>query len=180
MATYVAFLRGMNVGGHRITNTELCEVITDLGFTDVTAFLASGNVILKSKTRAAPDSVARKIEKGLKAALSYAVPTFLRTADEVHAIAAQQPFAQPFEALATAWGKPQIAMLQTTPTKQACRTALAEATEDDQLAIVGPELYWLPRGKLTDSALDHKAIESALGPLTVRTRNTIVRLSAKL
>ena len=42
---YVAFLRGMNLGRRRIKNPELCAAFEDIGFTNVSAFLASGNVI---------------------------------------------------------------------------------------------------------------------------------------
>jgi uncharacterized protein (DUF1697 family) len=45
MPGYVAFLRGMNVGGHRISGGELCAAFEELGFEDVSTFRASGNVI---------------------------------------------------------------------------------------------------------------------------------------
>ena len=45
MARYAAFLRGMNLGGRRITNRDLAAAVTGLGFEDVETFRASGNVI---------------------------------------------------------------------------------------------------------------------------------------
>ena len=44
----VAFLRGMNLGGRRLMNDELCSHFTALGFTGVSAFLASGNVLFEA------------------------------------------------------------------------------------------------------------------------------------
>ena len=59
MARHVAFLRGMNVGGHRITNDALVGHVAALGFVDVRTFRASGNVILGAPEHAAPGVIAR-------------------------------------------------------------------------------------------------------------------------
>ena len=45
MNVYVAFLRGMNLGGRRIKNEELRAEFEALGFEEVATFRASGNVI---------------------------------------------------------------------------------------------------------------------------------------
>lgn len=42
MAAYVAFLRGINVGGHMLKNDRLRELFEDLGFHGVRTFLAAG------------------------------------------------------------------------------------------------------------------------------------------
>ena len=44
MKRYVAFLGGLNVGGHRVTGPDLVAEFTRLGFTDVATFLASGKL----------------------------------------------------------------------------------------------------------------------------------------
>ena len=43
MPRYAAFLRGINVGGHRVKNTELRALFEAMGFADVHTFRASGN-----------------------------------------------------------------------------------------------------------------------------------------
>jgi uncharacterized protein (DUF1697 family) len=45
MERYVAFLRGMNLGGRRIKNDELRREFEALGFADIACFRASGNVV---------------------------------------------------------------------------------------------------------------------------------------
>ena len=60
MNRYVAFLRGMNLGRRRIKNPELCAAFEGIGFTNVSAFLASGNVIFdtdESDSAAVADSL---------------------------------------------------------------------------------------------------------------------------
>ena len=65
MNRYVAFLRGMNLGRRRVKNPELCAAFEDIGFTNVSAFLASGNVIFDAEDPD-PSAVSRSIEDGLR------------------------------------------------------------------------------------------------------------------
>lgn len=174
MTRYVAFLRGMNLGGRRVTNDELCGHFRGMGFGDVSAFLASGNVIF-SASRGDPATIARRIERGLDEALGYDVPTFLRTAEEVAAIARHEPFPGP---AASGGGKTQVALLGRKPGTAARAKVLAMATGEDRLAIRGRELYWRPAGKLSDSPLDPASIEAALGPMTMRAQRTLERIAA--
>ncbi len=176
MDRYVAFLRGMNLGGRRITNEELRGHFEALGCEDVATFRASGNVILSTGEGSEAQLTAR-LEEGLGERLGYPVPVFLRTADELRAIAAYEPFAvQDYDA---SKGKLQIAMLTAAPTASAAKRALAYATDDDRLAIEGRELYWLPAGGVSDSDLDLKALEPTLGPTTQRTKGTIDQIAAR-
>jgi uncharacterized protein (DUF1697 family) len=92
MSGYAAFLRGMNVGGHRISNAELRVHFEQLGLSDVSTFRASGNVIFADAGEP-PSELVTRIEAGLATALGYDVPVFLRSAKEVLKIAAHQPFA---------------------------------------------------------------------------------------
>ncbi len=92
MSRYVAFLRGMNLGGRRIKNEELRRHFEEMGFEEVATFRASGNVIFTSKGREAEGKLAQRVEAELDKRLSYDVPVFLRSIEEVAAIAAQEPF----------------------------------------------------------------------------------------
>jgi uncharacterized protein (DUF1697 family) len=176
MPRYVAFLRGMNLGGRRITNADLCACFEKLGFSSPAAFLASGNVVFDTDAKT-PERVAEKVENGLAQALGYDVPTFLRTAAEVRAIAAHEAF--PTEVVAHSRGKLQVALLRAAPSSSARREVLELATKEDRLAFHGRELYWLPSGGTLESPLDLAAIAAAIGPWTMRTKRTVERLAAK-
>src|SRR4051812_43882360 len=92
MAQFAAFLRGINVGGHRITNEELRVACEAVGLQDVATFRASGNVVFNTEDGEDPDAIVDRIETGLGETLGYEVPVFLRSATEVREIARHQPF----------------------------------------------------------------------------------------
>jgi uncharacterized protein (DUF1697 family) len=177
MERYAAFLRGMNLGKRRIKNDELRAEFETLGFSDVASFRASGNVIFGSDSGAGESALAKTIEDGLGEALGYPVPVFLRSCAEVKEIAAQEPF--PAKRVATSKGKLQVLLLAKKPTAKARRTALDLSSDEDQLAIEGRELFWLPSGGVSDSDLDLKAIDAALGKGTMRTMGTVEQIAAK-
>jgi uncharacterized protein (DUF1697 family) len=176
MERYVAFLRGMNLGGRRIKNEELRREFETLDFANVSCFRASGNVIFAAEAEDEA-GLTMRIEAGLGEALGYEVPVYLRDAAELRAIAAHEPFDA--KALSSSKGKLQVAFLRAAPKAAARKRALALATDDDLLAIEGRELYWLPSGGMSDSELDLKAIVAALGPTTIRTKGTVELIAAK-
>jgi uncharacterized protein (DUF1697 family) len=177
MSRHVAFLRGMNLGGRRIKNEELRRHFEQMGFEEVATFRASGNVIFSSSGREAEGRLAARVEAELGERLGYDVPVFLRSIDEVAAIAAQRPFTP--KQVEKSKGKLQVSLLKKKPSASAKKKALALGTNEDLLAIEGRELYWLPSGGISESDLDLKALDSALGPGTIRTTGTIEQITAK-
>jgi len=176
MDSYVAFLRGMNLGGRRIKNEELRGEFETLGFAEVNCFRASGNVVFAAREKSEA-KLTEKIEAGLGEALGYEVPVFLRSAAELRAVAAQKPFDA--KALKASKGKLQVGFLEEKPKASARKKALALGNDDDRLAIEGRELYWLPKGGLSDSELDLEELAAALGQNTVRTMGTVEQIAAK-
>jgi uncharacterized protein (DUF1697 family) len=177
MPRYAAFLRGINLGGRRVTNEGLRACFAELGLEEPATFRASGNVIFSADGGERLDALARRIEEGLAASLGYEVPVFARTGAQMRAIAAHEPFSD--VQLAATAGRLQITLLARRPSAAARKRVLALATDEDRLAIEGTEIYWLPRGRMSDSALDLKAIDRELGPGTMRTKGTIDEIAAR-
>lgn len=176
MQRYVAFLRGMNLGGRRIKNEELRREFEELGLANVACFRASGNVVFDGEG-GGEAKLREQIEAGLGEALGYEVPVFLRGAAELQAVAGHEPFDA--TALRASKGKLQVAFLLEKPKASARREALALATDEDRLSIEGRELYWLPKGGMSESDLDLNAIGAALGLTTIRTMGTVEQIAAK-
>ncbi len=64
MTKYLILLRGINVGGrNKVPMAPLRELLEELGYSNVSTYIASGNVILQS--RRAPDVIKRQIETAL-------------------------------------------------------------------------------------------------------------------
>jgi uncharacterized protein (DUF1697 family) len=173
---YVAFLRGMNLGNRRIKNDELRKEFEALDLTDVACFRASGNVVFAAE-EGDEEALVQRVEAGLGEGLGYEVPVFLRNAAELGEIAAAQPFDA--KQLSASKGKLQVVLLRESPKATTRRQVLALGSDDDRLAIEGRELYWLPRGGMSESDLDLKAIDAALGQNTIRTKGTVDQIAAR-
>jgi uncharacterized protein (DUF1697 family) len=166
----------MNLGGRRIKNEELKREFEELALGDVSCFRASGNVIFAAEERD-EERLKQRIEAGLGESLGYKVPVFVRNAAELAAVSVQEPFNATL--VRASKGKLQVAFLPAAPKGNAKEQALALASDEDLLAIEGRELYWLPSGGISESDLDLKTIESAVGPWTMRTKGTIDQIAAK-
>jgi uncharacterized protein (DUF1697 family) len=175
---YAAFLRGINLGkARRVKNTDLAACFEAAGLEEVGTFRASGNVIFSAPGRQSEAKLKARVEEALESALGYEVTTFLRSEDEVRAIAALDPF--PPELIEASNGKLQVDMLEGTPSASVREEVLAHASDQDRLAFGERELYWLPSGGYLESELDLKAIEKLVGRTTRRTMGTVEQIASK-
>jgi uncharacterized protein (DUF1697 family) len=174
---YVAFLRGMNLGNRRIKNPELIAHFASMGLEDVATFRASGNVVFVDPAGEAESKLQRRVERELDERLGYDVAVFLRSAEEVRAIAAREPF--PAEAIAASKGKPQVVLLGRKPSAKAKKDLAGITPAGDLMVLEGRELHWLPTVGLSETELDTKALDAALGKGTTRTAGTIEQIAAK-
>ena len=155
-----------------MTSDQLVAVFEGLGCADVATFLASGNVLFDGDLD--PDAAAG----ALQSALGYAVPTTIRSGQELVAIAELEPFTAADVEAST--GKPQVMLLFNEPSPKGRKEALAMAEPENLLVFGNRELHWLPSTGMSESTLDLKRIADLVGTNTVRTANTIARLVGKL
>lgn len=96
MATYVALLRGINVGGrNKVAMADLKRVLDALGHTDVRTYVNSGNVVFQSAGRASAtegDRLAGVIEKAISSELGVSPAVLVRSAAELATTAAANPY----------------------------------------------------------------------------------------
>jgi uncharacterized protein (DUF1697 family) len=177
MARYIAFLRGINVGGHQVKMDDLRKWFEALGLDNVATFIASGNIIFETGN-AKPATLTARIERRLHDELGYEVPTFLRTDAELARIADHEPFA---DLEAADGGSSYVAFLYKRPSARAARKVAALSNDTDRVVVHDRELYWHIRGRMADSTLGPPIFEKALDsvPATVRNLNTVQRLAKK-
>lgn len=95
MKQFVAFLRGVNVGGRKpIKMKKLAAVLTAAGFRNVRTFIASGNVIFESSGKD-PKRIGKTIESHLRQAFGHEITVFVRGVDDLRAIIKRNPFGKP-------------------------------------------------------------------------------------
>ncbi len=164
MPAYVAFLGGINVGGHRVTMERLRAEFESLGFGEISTFIASGNVLFDAADARA--GLEPAIEARLAGRLGYPVPTFVRTAREVVRAATLAPFGE-----VSAPDTHLVTFLRKAPTVAAKRAVEALSNDRDRLEVHGKDMHWLIHGNLMDSSLQASTLAKALGQRST-TRNT--------
>ncbi len=89
---YIAFIRGINVGGKNVIRmSDLSALFHRIGFTGVTTYIQSGNVLFESDAEL-PKQIEEQIEKQLLTALEAEVPVIVRSVKAIENLIGQDPF----------------------------------------------------------------------------------------
>jgi len=92
MIGYAAFLRGINLAGHKAVNMgELKKAFESMGFQNVRTLLNSGNVLFEAR-KTARGPLVKTIEVELKTAFGHEIAVILRTIAEIHRLVESAPF----------------------------------------------------------------------------------------
>lgn len=163
MSVYVALLRAVNVGGTgKFPMSELKAMCEAEGFEDVATYIASGNVVFAS------DQKAGQVKAALEARLAdYAgkpAQVFIRTAEEMAGVLADNPFAgeKPSYTLAI--------FLDDTPEPDIAQTA--KHRTDERIAVGKREIYVFHPSGMGRSKLTLPAAKAGTG----RNMNTVAKL----
>lgn len=91
---YIAFLRGINVGGNKvIPMKDLAGIFEKTGFKNVKTVLASGNVVFES-TEPSPKILVTNLEKAIADATGFKAGIQIRKFDEIRSLVEDNPFKQ--------------------------------------------------------------------------------------
>jgi len=171
--TYVALLRGINVGKAKpVSMAELRDALTAAGFDDVRTILRSGNVILRGHGSA--DAVAAELERVIERDLKTTSAVVIRTADELE----RAIDANPFPDKAADGARLHVMFLGEALTA-AERRAIEEASfGEDRVDVVEREIYaWYANGMSgSDTAIRLARLVKTRN--TDRNWNTVLRLEA--
>jgi uncharacterized protein (DUF1697 family) len=147
MTTWIALLRGVNVGGITVRSAELAEVFRGLGFEDVKTFLASGNVRFDT-AETGRAALKGRIEAALRDRFGYEAWIVLITRAELERAIAAFPFD------ATDGGRQPYVVFGSDP---AALRRLTDAAADldpaaDPVTAGDGVIYWNPvKGTTLDS-----------------------------
>lgn len=90
MATHVALLRAVNVGGANVAMADLRELALGLGWSDVQTHLNSGNLLFTSAED--PAAAAERLEGALAERYGREIPVLMRTPGDLADVLERQPF----------------------------------------------------------------------------------------
>ncbi len=168
--TYVALLRGINVGGNRkVEMARLVRTFERLGLTGVRSYIASGNVVFCT---ALPDRAALTLdlERAILADFGFEVDVLLCDADEIAAVVRAVP---------DDWvndGVTKCDVFFPWPPADAldARTALgADPDVEDLLQVPGAWIWRVDRSKRSQSRVPKVMGTPLYRQLTVRNVNTL-------
>ena len=92
MTTFIALLRGVNVGkAKRVPMVEFRSLLSALGHTNVVTLLNSGNAVFRARS-GTPRAHAARIAAAIAQKLKVEVPVIVKSARELAAIVAENPF----------------------------------------------------------------------------------------
>src|SRR4029453_2199016 len=158
MPTYVAMLRGINVGSGKIVKMErLRASFGALGFGGVRTYVQSGNVIFESEQKSAA-GLSNKIEEKIQGDFGFRVPVLLKTSKEIEQIVSDNPLVKK---KGVDHSKLHVTFLSDAPPNAAVKALEPLATDRERLRILNREIYlYCPdrygRTKLSNTAIEKK------------------------
>ena len=176
MATHIALLRAVNVGGNkRLAMADLRTLFNRLGFESVQTLLQSGNVVFASSSGASK-KLERLLEAGAEADLDLQTDFFIRSSKEWEALVHHNPFAR---AAQKDPSKLVVVFLKDAPSARAVRSLQASIRGPELVRAHGKQAYIVYPSGIGRSRLKAPALEKALGsPRTARNWNTVLKLQS--
>lgn len=184
MTTYIALLRGVNVGGSaRIAMQDLRALFTDMGYDDVRTYLQSGNVVFRAPAEAPgarppatdpaaapgtrpPAGLAAGIEERIADGLGVSCTVLLRTAESLTRTLAANPYLHRADDPA----KLHVTFLAREPAAEQAARLEVPAGETAVFTLVGDEVHLHVPDGYGRTKLNNAFIERRLG-MRATTRN---------
>lgn len=164
MTRYVALLRGVNVGGVKLVMADVAKAFTDAGFTDVKTLLASGNVLLTS--RSGVTAVRSGAETALRDAFGYDAWVLAYDLDTVRAISEAFPFEREVDGHHS-----YVTFVSDSDVLDELTELAGDAADEERIARGEGVVYWqVPQASTLDSTIG-KTMGKARYKSSTTTRN---------
>lgn len=172
MTTFVAMLRGVNVGGNSLKMEWLRQACEAIGLREVRTYLQSGNIVFASRLGEA--RLAQAIKSTVDAQTRLPVTVVVRSAQQFARVFADNPFARRKDVDPA---KLHVTFLSGQPGRPAHARLDALAAGRDEYALNGREVYLSCPINYGETKLSNTAIEKALSvAATTRNWNTVTAL----
>lgn len=158
METYITVLRGVNLGKHnQIKMDALKQLFVSLGFTEVSTYIQSGNVVFQALQKST-DYWSQHIHDAILNTFGLDIPTLTLTLDELQQVAAAQPWAADSEKDRAFF---HVTFLEKMPQEALLAKIEKEKYLPDEWKCIGKAIYlYCPNGygntKLSNTFLENK------------------------
>ncbi len=170
--TYVALLRGINVGGNTMVGmAALAKCFEALGFEQVRTYINSGNVIFRASSR--PRALETRIERALTATFGHDIMVVVRSFAEMKVLVERMP---------ATWRRPaderrNVIFLRHTIDNRNALKDLVPKPGIEELEYHAGVLFWSAKtGALTRSNMLKAVSKPIYKAMTVRNVNTTRKL----
>jgi uncharacterized protein (DUF1697 family) len=163
----VALLRAVNLGArNKVPMAALRELCAELGYEGVETFIASGNVLFRER---APDTA--QLERAIAERFDVQTTVVLRTAKELQALVASNPFG-------SRTPECYVAFLAGKPARAAFEALSTSDFPEDAWERVGPDVALHYAAGFQQATLTSARLERLLGvPATLRNWRTVTKLA---
>lgn len=135
MNTYIALLRGINVGGHKkVPMAELRELLSNAGFKKVQTYIQSGNVILESSEDSA-QNIEDIIQKAITTHFGFEVSVIVKKPKQLQRIFDNCSFPE------TKKENSYFTLLHTIPDTTLVESILKETYPNEEFVITNECVY---------------------------------------
>jgi uncharacterized protein (DUF1697 family) len=134
--TYVALLRGVNVGGNTLPMERLRRISGELGLRNARTYVQSGNLVFEAEGSATHWSQA--LERALVGQARLPISVLVRTGAELAKLVARNPF---LREKGTDPTRLYVTFLREAPAKMAVAALKAIEAGPDRFSPVGREIY---------------------------------------
>lgn len=170
MKTYIALLRGINVGGHKkVPMAELRDLLTKSGLQNVQTYIQSGNVIFQSSENAS--ELETKIQKLIVNHFGFDVSVIVKTNNELQTIFDASPFSNEKKE------KSYFIILSKIPESNLVEEVAKLPYENEEVIIKNDCLYFYCSTGYRKTKFNMSSYERKLKVIgTARNYNTMVKL----
>jgi uncharacterized protein (DUF1697 family) len=171
MTTWIAFLRGVNIGGVRIRMAELATLCGEIGFGEPRTYVQSGNVVFASERDRS--DLAGELEGAIAERFGYPIRVILRTPEELDGVLAANPFLADEDRPA----RLHVVFLDDEPESKAVAELDPDRSPPGRFRVIGREIYLHTPEGYGRSKLTVDWFERRLGVTgTARNWNTVRNL----
>src|SRR5512133_2788415 len=158
-STYLAMLRGINVGGkNKLPMKELAEIFVEAGCIDVRTYIQSGNVVFSADPERL-ELLPLAVTAAIAERTGYQIPVVLRTAEQMEDVIRNNPFlgaGADEDAL-------HVMFLADLPEPRRVDDLDPDRSRPDAFVVHGREIYLLLPNGVARTKLTNEYFDSKLG-----------------